>query len=132
MVRYISIFFGGGLIVFGLAEFRAGAIPWMMLLTFMAAARAFAIGASPTNRSSTSTLAGSYLVLALGLFTLWLTSLAAGTIPHWQIWWNFGFGCAFLFTGLKVIHSESSNIGTSGDSRISPSMGKAATIRHMG
>jgi hypothetical protein len=102
MLRVISFLLGFGLIVLwavGLGSEQA--TTWLTWLDGVAAVCAFSVGAIGGRRPALA--AGSTdLLLAMGLFVLWIVALAHRA-TGWQAWWTFAFACVYLALGMAGV-----------------------------
>lgn len=100
MVKSWSIIFGIGLGILWLAGLGApSATPWMTWLDAVGALCAFLIAAGVSDSSARGRRVSSTLLLAIGLFALWIAGLASGVVA-WQNWWTFAFACGFLILSI--------------------------------
>jgi hypothetical protein len=96
--RGISIVLAVGLVILWLVGLNRHATPWLTWLDVVAALCAFAIAAGIAGRTRGADV-GAPVVLAIGLFVLWIIGLSTHA-SMWLVWWTFAFACAFLFVGV--------------------------------
>ena len=106
MVRQISVVLGIGLVILWITELNMNITPWLTWFDLAAGICAFVIAGILDERSPQNVRVAAPIALSLGLFALWIISLEASGAPVWQPWWNFGFACAFLLTGLAATVAE--------------------------
>lgn len=95
MVRSWSVILGIGLAILWFAGLNTlNAMPWVTWLDGLGALCAWGIAASMNDSSPAGIRASSTGVLAVGLLALWVVTLFT-PVASWQVWWNFGFACAF-------------------------------------
>jgi hypothetical protein len=101
---------GVAMVVLWIAGMSSGyaspALTWFDLaagvLSFLGVA-----GTLPSTPRRTSAL--GTIALATGVFAIWLGGLVNGA-PPWLTWWNFAFGCAYLFVGIAVAFGADRNL----------------------
>lgn len=109
----ISFLFGVGLVAVWIAGLVSNVPQWLAWLDMLGAVAAFAIAAGTPARLRVRQVRGgaACVGLAAGLFAVWLLALR-GDAPVWLSWWNFGFACAFLLTGLGSLATPDEDILT--------------------
>jgi hypothetical protein len=103
MVKAISILLGLGLVVLTVAGWAtSGAALWLSWFDLVGTLGAFWVAgiAEGVIRASVA------IALGVGLMVLWIIALSTVGIPEWQSWWTFGFGFAFIVTGVADYFSE--------------------------
>ncbi len=95
---------GTGLLVLWLVGINhsADTVSW---LDFVGGALSIIGGAALAPRVARGVHVGEPLVLALGLFALWVAALFLD-VPLWKAWWNFAFACAYLVLAVAAAGSE--------------------------
>ena len=105
MVKSWSIVLGIGLAILWFAGLNTlNAAPWVTWLDGLGALCAWGIAATVHDGSPVENRVGSTGVLAAGLFALWVVTLFT-PVPGWQVWWNFGFACAFGILAIACAYS---------------------------
>jgi hypothetical protein len=100
MVRGTSIALGIGLAILWIVGLSNHAAIWLTWLDALAALGAFAVAAAAVPDTPRSTaVAASPILLATGLFVVWIIGLAVHA-ESYMAWWTFAFACAFLLLGL--------------------------------
>lgn len=101
-MRAWSVIFGIGLVILWLAGLNnPNAQGWLTWFDGFAAVLAFVLSSSFSEYSTRRATFVGPVALSVGLFALWLVSLATAA-PSWQGWWTFIFGCGFLILGLAA------------------------------
>ncbi len=98
------IILGIGLLILWLVQvaYSGDAITW---LDGLGGVLSIVAGALLAPRLARAAHIGEPLVLAIGLFVLWIVALAVG-MPLWKAWWNFAFACAYLILTIAAGGSE--------------------------
>ena len=101
MARPVSLVLGIGLLVLWIVGLSSPAAPgWLTWLDGIAGIIAFVVaGMSPPASVRAVGQAGGPAALSAALFVLWIVGLASAAVT-WQVWWNFGFACAFAALAL--------------------------------
>lgn len=101
MVRTWAVILGIGLGILWIVGLNDPAAPgWLTWLDGVAALCSFAIAAAyPDTVRSRAGRAAAPIVLALGLFALWIVGLATHAVA-WLSWWTFAFACAYVLLGI--------------------------------
>jgi hypothetical protein len=100
MVRGTSIALGIGLAILWIVGLSNHAAMWLTWLDGLAALCAFGVASAAVPDVTRSTaVTASPIVLATGLFVLWIIGLAVHA-EGWLAWWTFAFACGFLLLGL--------------------------------
>jgi hypothetical protein len=63
--------------------------------------------------SPVRTRVGSTGALAVGLLALWVVTLFT-PVAAWQVWWNFGFACAFGILAIACAYTGRAVTGHTG------------------
>ena len=87
--------------LWGVSLGAADATPWMTWLVGLAALGSLGIAAFTPSYASRNTKMGEAVLLATGLFVLWIAGLVNAVAP-WMAWWAFAFACAYLLLGVVV------------------------------
>ena len=102
MLKKYATLLGIGLaILWAVGLGAADASPWMTWLVGLAALCSFGIAAFTPTYASRNTKMGEAVLLATGLFFLWVAGLVSGIAP-WMAWWTFAFACTYLLLGITV------------------------------
>ncbi|MEO5970632.1 MAG: hypothetical protein ABIQ95_11950 [Bdellovibrionia bacterium] len=102
MLRKYSTILGIGLLMLWAVGLGSpGTYPWMTWLVGIAALCSFGIAAFTPTYASRNTKMGESVLLATGLFLLWVVGLVNGVAP-WMAWWTFAFACVYLLLGIVV------------------------------
>lgn len=99
MVRASSIVLGAGLVILWAVGLGNHATAWLTWLDGLGALVAFGIAAAVVPTTRVAANASPPIVLAIGLFVLWIIALAVHA-EAWLAWWTFAFACAFLLVGI--------------------------------
>jgi hypothetical protein len=95
MLKGWSTILGIGLAVLWFAGLNTlNATPWVTWLDGLGALCAWGIALAVSDTSPVGSRTGSTGALTIGLLALWVVTLFT-PVPGWQVWWNFGFACAF-------------------------------------
>lgn len=102
MLKKYSTIFGIGLLLLWITGMGSEDVPsWMTWLVGLAALCSFGVAAFTPSYASRNSKMGESVLLATGLYILWVAGLVNGVGP-WLAWWTFAFACAFLCLGIVV------------------------------
>ncbi len=100
MTKGLTVILGIGLIILWIVGLGDPVAPgWLTWLDGVAGLCAFGIAGAMAPASTRGVRMGGPILLAIGLYALWVIGLATHAVP-WLKWWTFAFADAFLLVGI--------------------------------
>ncbi len=99
VTRGVAFIIGLFLLAVWIAGLSLHTTPWITWLDFVGGIIAVVMGVAPLQRGGVGTLAGLPVVVAIGLFAMWIVGLAIHVEP-WIAWCTFGAACALLLDAI--------------------------------